>query len=383
MFNLLAKEREELKEFSKPRKVLILSSRGGGNSHGLSYPYAHFKKELADELNLHFFEVTTESFESKLKLLSSFDADIYILSVPVRGADGRILKQEKVKQFVASIPVELRNKIIFFGPTDDPISPYFDILEDIRLLLISFTFADSNNYDVKFNGGSMFADAVGKHYNLAPTNKNQYWDEIFYSFIKPEFRQKLTLAWNFTHWRRLFSLFASQKQKCQLGGKRDIDVNCRFNAYSGWCNTHRMESAKVIDSMSDRYNVVVSENKIPMDDYFLELERSKILFSPFGWGAMCPKDYEAFLKGCLLIKPVIDHINIFPNVLIPYETYVPVKWDLSDLDEKITYYLEHESERQKIIKNASLVYETAMSSASFVKRVKEIVTKFDASEPVA
>ncbi len=382
LYSFFAKKNDSLGAFSRPRKVLLLTSTGGGNSHGLSFPYFYFKKALKEKLNLYFFEITSNSLESKKHLLSSFNADIVILSVPVRSDDGQIFSKEKVQDFFSELSLELRNKIIFFGPTDDPISPYFGILPDIKLFMMPFTFADPSDYDVTFRGASKFADAMSKIYDLDPIPDNEYRDDIFNSFADPSQRNKLTISWNFTHWRRLIELFDNQQRRCVRNDERPIDVNCRFNQYSGWNKIHRLKSAEIINGMADRYNVIASSHKIPVEQYFEEIENSKIVFSPFGWGAICPKEYEAIMKGCLVIKPTIEHINIFPEVLIPGETYVPVKWDLSDLEEKIVYYLENQTERDRIINNACNIYQKAMSADTFVERVKEIVEKFDASPSV-
>jgi spore maturation protein CgeB len=37
-----------------------------------------------------------------------------------------------------------------------------------------------------------------------------------------------------------------------------------------------------------------------------------------------------------------------PNIFIANETYVPVRWDYSDLEEKCAYYLGNEDERRRI-----------------------------------
>lgn len=379
---LFSRQREQLGAFATPRKIFLLTSTGGGNSHGLSFPYDYFKKELREKLNLYFFEITSNDFESKKRWLSGFDADIYILSVPVRDGTGEILSKEKVKDFIAGIDLKKRNKTIFFGPTDDPVSPYFDILPYVRLFLLPFTFSNPDDYDVTFRGASKFADAMSTIYDLEPVPENEYHDKLFNSFADAAHRDKLTISWNFTHWRRLIALFDDQGRNCIRKQDRSIDVNCRFNPYSGWNKKHRLESARIINSLSDRYNVVASSDKIPLENYFQEIEDSKILVSPFGWGAICPKEYEAIMKGCLVIKPTIEHINIFPDVLIPNETYVPVKWDLSDLEEKLVYYLEHEEERNRIIERACSVYREAMTADVFVNRVRQIIEKFDASNRI-
>lgn len=377
------------KHFSRPvmsasvrlnaRNILILSATGGGNAHGLSYPFTYFAAELRRQLNVYVWEITSNDLQEKRKYIDAFEGDIIILSVPVRAEDGRILSKNVVRDFIRAIPEEIRQKIIFFAPSDDPISPYFDILPYVRLFMLPFTFKGPKSYERTFKGGSQFADAISEIYELEPSIENEYRDELFSSHAESQYLGKLTMCWNFSHWRRLLELFDSQNRKCLNHRERPIDVNCRFNPYGGWCKKHRLESYNILQGLSDRYKIVASSEKIPIENYFKEIEDSKILFSPFGWGAICPKDYEAIMKGCLLIKPSIEHINIFPDFLIPYETYVPVKWDLSDLAEKVEYYLQHDAERQRIIDKAAEVYEELMQAQVFVDRVKGILDSFDSA----
>jgi spore maturation protein CgeB len=78
--------------------------------------------------------------------------------------------------------------------------------------------------------------------------------------------------------------------------------------------------------------------------------------SPFGWGELCYRDFEAACLGTLLIKPSVAHLRTEPDVFVENETYVPVRWDLSDLEEKCRYYLEHGDEAKRIIANARQAY---------------------------
>jgi hypothetical protein len=73
---------------------------------------------------------------------------------------------------------------------------------------------------------------------------------------------------------------------------------------------------------------VISKKK-----YIKEINNSKALVSPFGYGEICYRDMEAFIHGCILVKPDMEHIETFPNVFIKNETYIPTKWDLTDLKD--------------------------------------------------
>ena len=55
------------------------------------------------------------------------------------------------------------------------------------------------------------------------------------------------------------------------------------------------------------------------------------LLSPFGWGEICYRDFEAAIGGSMLIKPDMSHLSTWPNIYAS-DMYKSLKWDFSDLD---------------------------------------------------
>lgn len=92
--------------------------------------------------------------------------------------------------------------------------------------------------------------------------------------------------------------------------------------------------------------------EVPQKKYNREIPASKIILSPFGWGELCFRDFEAVRSGALLLKPDTSHLETWPDVFSPGETYVPFSWDAEDLVGKGEYYLAHDAERLRIARNA-------------------------------
>lgn len=65
-------------------------------------------------------------------------------------------------------------------------------------------------------------------------------------------------------------------------------------------------------------------------EYIKETYNIKGVLSPFGWGEICYRDFEAIIAGSYLIKPKIDHINTWPNIYDNNNFYL--NWDMSNLD---------------------------------------------------
>lgn len=82
-------------------------------------------------------------------------------------------------------------------------------------------------------------------------------------------------------------------------------------------------------------------------EYLNTMYNCKIVLAPFGFGEVTPRDLEASMFGCVLIKPDMSHLEMIPNVYIPNQTYVPCKHDFSDINEKIDYVLSDYTNLQK------------------------------------
>ena len=106
----------------------------------------------------------------------------------------------------------------------------------------------------------------------------------------------------------------------------------------------RQEALDKVTHLESRLQVTC-RGRVSREEYFKELFNSKLCFSPFGYGEVCWRDFEAMFTGSLLLKPDMSHLDCYPEVFLPYETYIPLAWDLSDFDEKVDHYLNHPAQR--------------------------------------
>jgi hypothetical protein len=103
---------------------------------------------------------------------------------------------------------------------------------------------------------------------------------------------------------------------------------------------------------NSKYNAckLIDGQRIPENEYIQNMYDSKIIFSPYGFGAYgAPRDIQAHQFGSVLIKPRIDWINTNPNMYVENETYIACKEDFSDLEEKVDYVLSNYKELQSFL----------------------------------
>jgi hypothetical protein len=109
----------------------------------------------------------------------------------------------------------------------------------------------------------------------------------------------------------------------------------------------RTEAKKAAQTLPSSI-VVANDSRVNRRSYFKELRQSKICFSPFGYGEVCWRDFEAMTTGAVLVKPDVSHLKLAHDIFVPGKTYVPIKWDLSDLCETVQRLLATPSELQRI-----------------------------------
>lgn len=105
--------------------------------------------------------------------------------------------------------------------------------------------------------------------------------------------------------------------------------------------------------------------------YYAEMIDSKALVSPFGWGELCYRDFEAFICGAVLIKPSLNHLRTFPDLFIEKKTYLPVKWNMSDLSETLEVVIQNYEQYIQIAISAQNLFRCVLSDAgSFISHFK-------------
>jgi hypothetical protein len=143
------------------------------------------------------------------------------------------------------------------------------------------------------------------------------------------------------------------------GAQKDIDVFAMFQypakesyeygvRVSDYYNSHREKCIAWLKLLPTNVKVVTAEKgKVPIEEYYNLMSRSKIVLAAFGYGEMAPRDIEACMVGSVLIKPDMGHIDSIPFPYIPEKTYIPVNWDYSDLVFKILSVLENWKDAQE------------------------------------
>ena len=156
--------------------------------------------------------------------------------------------------------------------------------------------------------------------------------------------------------------------------ERTLDLQYRGSGYSPIAGYPRSRSKELLSQIKDIKMCDITR-KIPKTEYILEGQNSKSILSPFGWGEICGRDFEAIVYGATMIKQSMDHCVTYPNVYQPMETYVPLKWDFSDFEEVIKK--SSSEEYRKIAQNAQLYYKFYFTEAGRKDFAKHIVEELE------
>lgn len=132
--------------------------------------------------------------------------------------------------------------------------------------------------------------------------------------------------------------------------ERPIDVHARLETSgSPWYSAMRNDCVRRAEALPGR---IVTGTGLPWAAYMAELKSAKAVFSPFGYGEVCWRDIEGFMSGAVVLKQDMGHLETRPDLYRPWETYVPVAWDFSDLKQNVARLLADESLREEIATNA-------------------------------
>lgn len=128
------------------------------------------------------------------------------------------------------------------------------------------------------------------------------------------------------------------------------------------------------------YNIIKDNSMflvgtIPKKVYDQEIRNVQAVLSPFGWGEICFRDFEAILNGSVLIKPNMDHIETWPNIFLPSETYIPINWDGTDLLDNTKSILEDSKNCIELTSNAWEIFHNAYQQLDL--KVVDVINEFN------
>lgn len=368
------------------KAVIIGNAKFRGQADQISafqlYPFFDNRRALHRDLGLEFKQIHADTFAEIEAASQGVKADVFFIRPIWREdpAEAERVMAKLRRQNPAA-------KIIFIDPFDQTTTRYFNVLPYVDALLKQQGLKDVNLYKQSFTGGMLLTDRLTRElgYDLQGWHVGSDVPEGYLSRIKTGWFVTLTPRFK----RELFRRHMPWERSFD---KRDIDVFCHVSCGPRnnleWYGQHRMAAHEVLQRLAPDYNLSTSceysgERTVSTQQYFKDIKRSRIAFSPFGWGEVTLRDYEAVCYGCLLVKPSVEHIDIEPNIFIPGETYVPVRWDYADLEEKCRYYLQNVDEAKRIIDNARQAYMNYFKQNRFVEQIASVLQPIPTAEAIA
>lgn len=268
------------------------------------------------------------------------------------------------------------NKLIWVDTSDSTSVTHFELMPYIDLYLKKQLFVNRDNYRKDFKGGRIFTDYYCRTFGIKDS-----LPDVTYVKLKKEHENKLGSAWNiglgdmnnaFGYRRFLYKVMPG-KFKTNYKVKNVINPN-EEKSYDIFLKTtanlsresvayHRIELIKEIDRIISKNNLAgFTQGKYLKEKEFKKvLASTKLMPSPFGWGEIGVRDFEAFIYGAVLLKPNISYMETYPNYFIENVTYIPFSWDFSDLEEKILLLLENKNSRYEIAESGQNIYNQSVS----------------------
>lgn len=224
-------------------------------------------------------------------------------------------------------------ELIWLDTADSTGTCMFDVMPVVDLYLKKQILKDTKRYLSPIWGGRTFCEYYHTQTGLEDEQLKQD-----YSIIDIKDINKIRLSWNVG----MGDLFAKGKSLllhpfsimkpdfiCPNSKIKNMDLHFRGSGWSPIAGYQRTKCKELVSKLNNISHPDVN-SKIPYKEYVKEIKKAKMVLSPFGWGEICTRDFEAFAYGATLIKPSMEHSITYPNWYIPNETYIPLNWNFDN-----------------------------------------------------
>lgn len=326
-------------------------------------------------MGLHLTYANCPTFRSIQDTYQSFRPDILFVAFPWNANATECVDFLKPIYNSADRP-----RIVYLDTYDQSTSPHLQVLPYVDKYWKKQTLTPISLYNTnQWAGKNPLAD-MAVRYGQAELNG---WS--FGSSIPDEYRHRLEVSWNIGVWKRVSRQCRHpwlDHAKRLFQPRKSIDIFCRVSTKpssdadpNNIYTNHRERCLMALSPLQKKYTVAsnLDGSRVSLKEFNRQLRASRIALSPWGWGEITDRDFRVINNRTLLIKPDMSHVQTSPNVYIPHETYVPVKWDLSDLEEQCDYYLSRPKEIKRITDNASFAYRSFFANKVVEQKMKNLL----------
>ncbi|SFO48732.1 hypothetical protein SAMN04488519_10799 [Algoriphagus ornithinivorans] len=345
--------------------LLYFPHREGHNS---IFPFFLYKSQIESSgIKLQLF--------TSLKKLKEGSFDILFisgLSLP------KLLgKQNTKEEFLKILYDQKEYPVIFLSGNDSTGPIQKEILNLVDLYLSKQILKDKNLYLIPHKR-HYFREKMMDLFRFKNENK------FVPVSLEEKDLSKLGVSWNLalidwktqtsTKWKRYLTIFLKNKkpispERVKPLIERRIPIMFKGNLFPkehDVSRLHRLLTFRVASKIKTNAPPV-SNSPLSHKEYLEQMKETVISLSPFGWGEICYRDFEAFRTGSLLFKPEMDHIETFPD-LYTSENHISYRWDSSDLEEKIKDVLDDPSSFQKLALQGKIDFENVLNPEIFGKK---------------
>lgn len=338
-------------------KISVLhSNEMSPNEIAFLYPLYRYRQYLKNEydFNINF-----------TKDINNTHADIVLISSKYFSKYWRMAGIEKIRQMIVFMKKQA-GKIFWCDISDSTGTTHFMVLPYVDKYIKNQVLKDRMMYLKSFYGARIYTNYMHQHFGITDSGEC----EAHLNYIPDkECLKKIYCGWNsgiayYGSKRHIqnelfkmfpYSVYLFKNNWISPLNNRKTRVSCRIGV------TYNRETISESRLMIRKHlkEYVQTDKILSHRRYIAEMRNSKIVLSPFGLGEISLRDFEATINGASIIKQDMSHIETWPNLWIKGETYLPFKWDMSDLKDVVSYACLNEKEMMGYAITAQEIYRNA------------------------
>ena len=272
--------------------------------------------------------------------------------------------------------------LVWLDTADSTGTCMFDVMPYVDLYFKKQVLKNQIDYCRDVYGARTFCEYYHKLLDI----EDETITKRYYPHTDKQYLHKLRVAWNVG----IGDLYAVRPIQLILhpysvtkpkfispNNERQLDVQYRGSGYSPVAGYPRSRSKELMMEIMKEANLKISDitKRIPKEEFIKEGQNSKCILSPFGWGEICGRDFEAFVYGGCMIKQDMSHCVTYPDAYQPGLTYIPLKWDFSNFKDVL--FKAASPEYKEVAKKAQEYYKHFFSVEGRKDFAKHVVSELE------